>query len=159
MKENILYRETQGMYWFPALMMGIAIAIVFAYVYQWGTKPVPLEIAILIFVLFTILSLPFYKLTITVTQTYVLASFGVGWIKKKVLIKDLDLTTAQIVNIPWYAGIGYRWGKQGTFLNTRPGPALLIKTHNKYDEFFVGTKKGKEIIDILSKLQGSVTGE
>lgn len=144
------------MYWFPLFMMGIAAFVLFAAFMGWGSKPAPIELGFFIFILFGLLSLPFYKLTITVTQHYAVASFGIGWIKKKVLIKDLDLTTAEIVNLPWYAGVGYRWGSQGTFMNTRPGPALLIKTHNKYDEFFVGTKNGSAIIRVIEQVQNNI---
>jgi hypothetical protein len=94
-------------------------------------------------------------MTITIDIEMATVKFGIGWLQRKIPVQDLDLTTAEIVNLPWYVGVGYRINNRGTFFNTKPGPALLIKTKNKNNEFFVGTKHGKKIIEILQEIQNA----
>ncbi|WP_299214969.1 hypothetical protein [uncultured Dokdonia sp.] len=148
------YKETQTLYWFVALFALISILIVCATYFQWGTKPIPswsYAIPLLVVNILPILIL--YNMTITIDTEMARVQFGIGWLKREIPIRDLDLTTAEIVHLPWYVGIGYRFNMRGTFFNTRPGPALFIKTKNRNTEFFVGTKHGKEIIALLEKMQ------
>jgi len=153
MKKQLLYKETQPMTWFVLLFLVFAIFILLAGIYQWGTKPIPLEAAIPLALFFCALTFPLYKLVIEVSETEVKAYFGIGWIKRRIAIKDLDLSTAEIISLPWYAGIGYRISNRGTFMNTRPGAALFIKTKNKQSEFFVGTKNASEILKTINRAQ------
>ena len=152
--KHVKYKETQTMYWFIALFVIITLLIGLATYFQWGSKPIESwvhAIPLMVITLFPVLT--FYNMTITINTEVASVTFGIGLIKRQIPVDDLDLSTAEIVHLPWYAGIGYRISRKGTFFNTKPGPALLIKTKNRNTEFFVGSKHGKEIIAILEDIQ------
>lgn len=150
----VKYKETQSMYWFVVLFILISILIIVASYFKWGNNPIPswdITILLVAVILFPVALV--YNLKITISTQVAAVRFGIGWIKREIPIQDLDLTTAEIVNIPWYSGVGYRISNKGTFFNTKPGPALLIKTKNRNTSFFVGTKHGKEIIAMIEEIQ------
>lgn len=153
MKE-VKYKEIQTVYWFVVFFSVLTILINLHTYLGWGNHPIPswsaggLLAGFLIFAM-----LIFFNMTITINTEVASVKFGIGLIKRKIPVRDLDLNTAEIIHLPWYAVIGYRISLNGTFFNTKPGPALLIKTKNRNTEFFVGTKHGKEIIAIIEEIQ------
>jgi len=152
--KDVKYKETQTLYWFVVLFALITIFIVLATYFKWGSRPIESWLyAIPLVIINSLPILAFYNMKIAIDTEMASVKFGIGLIKKQIPVGDLDLTTAEIVYLPWYAGIGYRIGSKGTFFNTKPGPALLIKTKNRNTEFFVGTKHGKEIIAVLEEIQ------
>ncbi|WP_299768011.1 hypothetical protein [uncultured Dokdonia sp.] len=154
MSKQIRYTETQSMYWFVGLFVFITIFILLATYFQWGSKPITSWLFALPLIVINILPiLAFYNMKIIIDLEVASVKFGIGWLQRKIPIQDLDLSTAEIVRLPWYAGVGYRINSKGTFFNTRPGAALLIKTKNRNTEFFVGTKNGEQIITILKEIQ------
>lgn len=154
--KHLKYKETQTMYWFVIFFSVLTILIILSTFFGWGNKPIPSWTAggLLAGILF-FPTLLLYNMRIYIDQETASVKFGIGLIKRQIPIHDLDLTTAEIVNLPWYAGIGYRISLSGTFFNTKPGPALLIKTKNRNTEFFVGTKHGEKIIAILQEIQNA----
>ncbi|MFC4634190.1 hypothetical protein ACFO3O_09750 [Dokdonia ponticola] len=153
MKE-VKYKETQTMYWFVSLFVLITAFIVLATYFKWGNRPIVSWLYAIPLVIINCLPIvAFYNMTITINTEVASVTFGIGLIKRQIPVDDLDLSTAEIVHLPWYAGIGYRISRKGTFFNTKPGPALLIKTKNRNTEFFVGSKHGKKIIAILEDIQ------
>lgn len=149
---KVLYKETQSLWWLVLIFVFMGGQILLAGIFQWGTKPLPLNIAILIGLLLILPTFLFYNLTITITEEYAFAKFGIGLLKRKVLLKDLDISKAEITSLPLLAGIGYRYGSRGLFLNAKPGPALFIPAKNGGKHFFVGTGNGEEIIEVLRNL-------
>ncbi len=145
---KVLYKETQSLWWLVLIFIIMGGQIILAGIYQWGSKPIPLDIAILIGVLLILPTLLFYQLTITVTEEYAFAKFGIGLLKRKVNLKDLELSKAEITSLSLASGIGYRYGSRGLFLNTKPGPALFIPS-KKGKHFFIGTKNGEEILKVM----------
>lgn len=154
--KHLKYKETQTMYWFVALFALTTIFIVLATYFQWGNRPISSWLYAVPLIVINILPVvAFYNMTITIDTEMATVKFGIGWLQRKIPVQDLDLTTAEMVHLPWYVGVGYRINNRGTFFNTKPGPALLIKTKNKNNEFFVGTKNGKKIIEILQEIQNA----
>jgi len=153
MKE-VKYKETQTLYWFIVFFSVLTILIMLSTFFEWGNNPIPSWSAggLLAGLLFFPIVI-FFNMTISIDTKMASVKFGIGLIKRQIPVNDLDLSTAEIVHLPWYAGIGYRISLNGTFFNTKPGPALLIKTKNRNTEFFVGTKHGKEIIAIIEEIQ------
>lgn len=152
--KHLKYEETQSMYWFTLLFGTVTIFIIAATYFQWGSNPISSWLFALPLIIINILPiLAFYNMKIIVDSEVASVKFGIGWLQRKIPIQDLDLSTAEIVSLPWYAGVGYRINNMGTFFNTKPGAALLIKTKNRNTEFFVGTKNGKQIIAILEEIQ------
>ena len=144
------------MYWFVLLFVSIAIFILLATYFQWGSNPISSWLFALPLIVINILPLlAFYNMKIVIDTEVAIVKFGIGWIHRKIAVQDLDLSTAKIVKLPWYTGVGYRINNRGTFFNTKPGDAVFIKTKNRNTEFFVGTKHGKQIIAILQKIQNA----
>lgn len=153
--KKIYYRETQKMRIFVFAMCIIGGLVLIASIFQWGSKPIPIGLGLLIALLFVGLLLPFHNLTIRVCESHATVKFGIGWLKRQVLLDNLDLNTVQIIDLPWYVGIGYRISTEGTFFNTKPGPALLIKTKDGSPPLFVGTNNYEEIITTIQSIQKS----
>lgn len=154
--KHLKYEETQSMYWFTLLFGTVTIFIIAATYFQWGSNPISSWLFALPLIVINILPiLAFYNMKILINSEVASVKFGIGWLHKKIAIQDLDLSTAEIVRLPWYVGIGYRIHNMGTFFNTKPGNAVLIKTKNRNTEFFVGTKHGTQIIAILKEIQNA----
>jgi len=149
---KVLYKETQSLWWLTLILVLLGGQILLSGIFQWGSKPIPLEVAILIGGLIILPALLVYNLTIEITEEYAFAKFGIGILKRKVLLKDLDISKAEITELSLASGIGYRYGARGLFLNTKPGPALFIPAKEGKKHFFVGTRNGEEIIEILKNL-------
>lgn len=115
--KHLKYEETQSMYWFVALFALITIFIVLATYFQWGSKPITSWLYAIPLVIINILPLlAFYTMKIVIDSEVASVKFGIGWLHRKIPIQDLDLSTAEIVRLPWYAGVGYRINSKGTFL-------------------------------------------
>lgn len=149
---KVLYKETQSLWWLTLILVLLGGQILVSGIFQLGSKPIPLEVAILLGGLIILPALLVYNLTIEITEEYAFAKFGIGILKRKVYIKDLDLSKAEITELSLASGIGYRYGSRGLFLNTKPGPALFIPAKEGKKHFFVGTTNGAEITEILKKL-------
>lgn len=146
---KILYKETQSLWWLALILIVCGGQVLLAGIFQWGSKPIPMSMAILIASLLILPAVLVYNLTITITEEYARAKFGIGLLKRKVLLKDLDISKAEITSLSLASGVGYRYGSRGLFLNTRPGPALFIPAKNGGKHFFIGTRNGEEILKIL----------
>lgn len=146
---KVLYKETQSLWWVSLILIFLGGQLLLSGIFQWGSKPIPLGVAIPLSVLIILPALLVYNLTIEITEKYAYAKFGIGLLKRKVLMKDLDLSKAEITSLSLASGVGYRYGSRGLFLNTKPGPALFIPSRNGKKHFFVGTKNGEELIALL----------
>ncbi len=155
-KRNTIFEETQPMYGFVAFFILITLGMLASTYFQWGRNPISSwGLAIILSIVTTLPVFLFYNMKIVIDTKTASVRFGIGWLKRSIAIHDLDLTTAQIVKIPWYAGIGYRINNRGTFFNTKPGSAVYIKTKNKLSEFYVGTRHAEEIIRLIEELQST----
>jgi len=145
------YQKTTYGY-FTALLFGlIALLTLASAYYQLGNKPIPMNVAIFLAVFFFIISLSFYKVTITINGNSIVAKFGIGLFKKTMLLSEIDKTSVKIVKFPWYTGIGIRLTSEGTLYNVRVGMAILIKNKKHTKTFLVGTDDALAIKEILSK--------
>ena len=146
---QIRYKETQSWWWIALILASVGVQVLLAGIYQWGTKPVPMDIAVIIAAVTVLPGLLIYNLTITITEEFACAKFGIGLLKRKVLVEDLDIEKAEITHLSLASGIGYRYGSRGLFLNTKPGPALYIPGKEGKKHFWVGTKNGEEILRVI----------
>lgn len=145
----VLYKETQSLWWLTLILLILGGHLLLSGIFQWGTKPIPVHIAILLAAFIMLPAFLIYNLTIEITEEYAYAKFGIGILKRKVLLKDLDITRAEITELSLASGVGYRYGARGLFLNTKPGPALFIPAKDGKKHFFVGTRNGEEILRVL----------
>lgn len=94
--------------------------------------------------------LNFYKLTIIIKDKTIIASLGIGLLKRKVKINDIDFSTLEKVNYTLKSGIGVRWTSKGWLWNVQLGDAIYFKTKNKRT-FLVGTEDYETIVNILKQ--------
>ncbi len=147
----IKYKNTQYGIFLNLFMFAIIVFIFYGYYNQLGNKPIPLIPTILIVALFVFIILLFYKLTITIDDEKFTAIFGIGLIKKSILLKDIDLNSIEKLKMPWYVGIGIRMTKKGWLWNVKVGDSLYLKTKDSKKVFLVGTDDFEEIKKILNQ--------
>ena len=92
----------------------------------------------------------FYKLTITIDDEKFTATFGIGWIKKTILLKNIDTKTIEKVIFPWYIGIGIRLTNKGWLWNTKVGESIYFKSKNKFHHYLFGTADYEKIKKVLT---------
>jgi len=141
------YKKTQYGIFLSLFLAIIALAVFYAYYFHIGSKPIPLIPAVIVLFIFVLSILLFYKLTILIDTEKITATFGIGFIKKSVLIKDIDISSIEKVKMPWYLGIGIRLTAKGWLWNVKVGDSIYFKT--KINTFLVGTDDFDTIKNIL----------
>ncbi|MDA3815408.1 MAG: hypothetical protein PF549_03500 [Patescibacteria group bacterium] len=147
--QTIKYYETQNSTLINILMLLAIVFLVLSYIYQWGDTPIPLLATILTSLLFVIILLLFFKLTITIDESRITASFGIGLIKKSIELKNINIQSTEKINTPWYFGIGIRVTRYGILYNTKPGTAIKINYKNSEKAFLIGTDNFEQIKRVL----------
>ncbi len=146
----IKYKKTQYGILLNLLLISSIIFLIVAYYFQIGTKAIPKNISLSILVILVFAWLLTYKLTISIDDEYITAIFGIGLLKRKIPIYEIDFNTLEILKPSALTGIGIRLTPKGWLWNVKIGKALFFKTKNN-KIFFVGTDDADTIINILSK--------
>lgn len=98
-----------------------------------------------------IVLLLFYKLTVIVDDTFVKYSFGIGLIKGKFLIADIESCRAKsYASLGW--GIRYRAGT--VIYNVSGNKAIELMVRGKVNNVMIGTDKPNEIADFINEKRG-----
>jgi hypothetical protein len=130
-------------------MLTIIIFLILSYLYQWGDTPIPLSATILTSLFFVVIGLLFYKLTITINENFITATFGIGWIKKSLKIDSIKINSLEETVTPWYYGIGIRFTPKGILYNTKAGKAIILKTKDGAKTILFGTNNFDKIRNVL----------
>jgi hypothetical protein len=93
-----------------------------------------------------------YRLTIKINDNYIIAIFGIGLLKRKIKILDIDFSTLEITKPPMLAGVGIRLTPKGWLWNVKFGKAIYFKSKSG-KTFFVGTDEPEIIVQKLRKVQ------
>lgn len=150
---TIKYQETQLFKWIIFPMLILIAFLILSYENQWGDTPIPFLATVLTSLAFLIVILLFYKLTITIDEKSITAAFGIGLIKKTVLLNNLEFSSIEEIKTPWYYGIGLRITPQGILYNTKPGPAIKLKSTIGNKALLIGTNDFNKINKILTELK------
>jgi hypothetical protein len=94
-------------------------------------------------------------LTVTVDDEKVTAKFGIGLIRKKIRI--IDIQTATQVRNKWYYGWGMRMGPWGWMYNVSGLDAVEIELKNK-GKFRIGTDEAEELLRAIKQRIGLAAG-
>ncbi|KQS53288.1 MAG: hypothetical protein DCE86_18210 [Flavobacteriaceae bacterium] len=146
-KRKIVYKEVQ-FFWLsiiPALLF-LSFTI-FAYLYKLGTKPIPLYMTIIIVFIFLVIMLVTYKMTIIIDDDTISISFGIGLIKKTINISNIDYKGIKKTIIPWYYGVGIRFGNGIVLYNTKSGKGIELPVD--YKKYIISTKNYEQIKNII----------
>ncbi|WP_460485388.1 hypothetical protein [Capnocytophaga sp. HP1101] len=142
MKTAIKFKETQFSYILLSILaLFIGIIAFSGYQSKEGWAIIALLVAILVVV--------FYKLTTVIDDKGIVASFGVGILSRRMTFDEIDVSTLQLIDIPWYYGIGIRYTSSGIIYNTKYNKAIRIVSKDRKKVFLVGTDHYEEIKSIL----------
>jgi len=86
----IKYKNTQYSKLLNYIFIAIIIAISVVSFFQINSKSLPLTPYLITISVLILILLMFYKLTITIDDEKFTATFGIGWIKKTILLKNID---------------------------------------------------------------------
>jgi hypothetical protein len=136
---------------FSVIVIGFAIILCIVIMVIAGLNDIA-PIGIMGFVILTLgfFLLSFYKLTITIDNTYLRFSLGIGLIAKKYLISDIQ-SCESVSNNPMY-GVGIRKISKGWLYNVSGLKAIEIKFKNSKRIVRIGTDRPDEIADKISNM-------
>ncbi len=148
-KRKIIYKEVQFFWLLIIPFITLLIFTIIAYVYKLGTKPIPLSVTIISIVIFMAIIFLTYKMTITINNDSICISFGIGIIKKEIDISKIDHKRIKKTRIPWYYGMGIRFGNGIVVYNTRSGSGIELVSNSK--KYMISTKNYEQIKNIITK--------
>jgi len=149
----IKYQDTRLFKWIIIPMLIVIVFLILSYEFQWGDTPIPLMATVLSTLALFIVILLFYKLTIRIDEKSISAAFGIGLIKKTILLNNLEFSSIEEIKTPWYYGIGLRITPQGILYNTKPGSAIKLKSTIGGKTVLIGTDDFQKIKKILNELK------
>lgn len=141
-----MYTEKQ----FSWLNIGISIfaasLLTLAYLYQWGQNPLPLLPYIVIISLTIIILLLFSQMRTVVDSSNITISYGIGCIKKVILLNDIH--TIKRVKNKWYEGAGIKYLNGGMLYSISFTDSIELKFKNS-DRFI---RIGSRTPDLLEQV-------
>ena len=90
----------------------------------------------------------FWSLTVVVTSRDLVVSFGIGLIRRTILIQDIR--DAQVVRNPWYYGWGIRLTPRGWLYNVSGFDAVELELKNNR-RFRIGTDEPQKLLDAIQQ--------
>lgn len=137
------YEESQIGWMFIGFGLFVILIVFVLFIFQLGNKPIPLLFAVFMLLFFLLFLLLFYRLAVIVTNDFVTIKFGIGVIKKRVLIKDIESVTK--ARSKWYEGWGIRFVKSGTLYNIQGLNTIELNLNNKSGKVLIGTKPNTKL--------------
>ena len=143
------YEHTQTGY---VLICGLFVgAFAFAFARFFQTSP-QREIFLVVSILFLITIVAFYKLTITIDDEILCASFGVGLVRKKVALAEI--AACEPIRIRWCYGWGIHLTPHGWLYNVAGLDAVAI-TLRDGRKFALGTDDPDELVAAIRRFSSA----
>lgn len=120
----IMYDKTQKGWLLYSIFSVILVFMFFAYLNQSGSNPIPLWPFIFLIVLFLIIIGLFYRLRIVINSGVIRVIYGVGLIK--FVFKPEIVNSVEVINTPWWYGLGIRFTPKGMLYNIQGSKAIRI---------------------------------
>jgi len=137
-----MYSHTQ-FGWITMTALVAALVVIGAAATKLGPES-PGKVSVLIAMALFALAIPLLGwLTVTVDDEMITARFGVGLVRKKIKIKDIQ-NAAQVRNT-WYYGWGIRMGPNGWMFNVSGLDAVEIELKSG-GKFRIGTDEPEELV-------------
>lgn len=144
------YKNFQFSYLITILFLMFMIFMTFSWYYQWGINPVSTGGFVFFVILFLLILLNFYGMTTIITNREIIIKFGVGLIRKKILLEKIESISA--TDYPVWYGYGIRITPMGWLYNVSGRQAVEIKIIGKKYRILIGTREQEYL------LQGIRTG-
>lgn len=152
MEKQIYFKERQVFYIALIPSAFFILIINLFYFLQIGSKKIDFGSYLFLSMIFIVLGLLFYQLKISIYKDYLKISFGIGLIKRKIFIKNLNLKSFKLLKIPIYYGVGIRFFTRGIIYNTKPGEGLLFKIKDTNKKIIIVSNENLEIKKTLENL-------
>lgn len=133
------YKKSQVGWVVTGLLVSFVLFMYLGYESQSGNIPLSLGSFALVAGLFIIIGGLFYKLTIEFDESTLKLIYGIGLIRIKFKIDELEYI--EIIKTPWYYGLGIRVTPKGMLYNIQGSKAISIKyiRNGKSKSVMVGT--------------------
>ena len=143
------YKSFQVMWILVVIFIPIMAFMVYAFFTQIGNNPLPLIMMISFEIVFICILLFFYGLTVEVTDEQIILSFGIGLIKKRIKLEDVD--TTRVVRNQWYYGLGIRIIPNGWLYNAHGLGAVELTIKNRKNIIRIGSPESKVLKSEIDK--------
>lgn len=145
---RVLFHRNEITWLLIGIFLPIMALIALAYFTQAGSKPLPLIPFIIIIVIFVIILLMFYRMTITVWEDELLITFGIGMIKIKQSLENLESISRK--QTPLLYGLGLKITPEGMFYSANSREAVKLEFSGKNKKsILIGSPKADELKEIL----------
>ena len=142
---SIYYRHTQfGTLTVSVLVAGVVILALVGCVVEWN------PVAIGVFLILLVCVALFYSLTVEISDNHLEIRFGVGIIKKRLDIKDIE--KAYPVRNRWYYGWGIRLTPHGWLYNVSGLDAVEI-VMSYGTRYGIGTDQPNELVRVINEMK------
>ena len=143
------YKEFQFGWLLFAVMIPTQILITYLYLNDLGDRPIETTGFLIASSIFLLGYLLFYGLTTIISADIITVSFGIGLIRKRILIKRIS--SVETVKTPWYYGWGIRFIPNGMLYNISGTGGVEIKFNHTERVVRVGSKDSTRLKDEIAK--------
>ncbi len=124
-----MYDKTQKGWLLYSIFSVVLVFMFFAYLNQWGTNPIPLWPFIFLIALFLVIISLFYRLRININSGVIRVIYGIGVIK--FTFRPEVVKAVEVINTPWWYGLGIRFTPNGMLYNIQGSKAVRINYTEK----------------------------
>ena len=124
--------------------IGILVLMLITYINQWGSNPMSFSGLLFLLLIFIVSLLLFFQMRTSVDNQQIRISYGIGFIKKAIVIKNIE--SVKVVRNKWYYGLGIRMiNKNGWLYNIQGLDAIELKMKNSKSIIRIGTADSKKL--------------
>lgn len=148
----LVYEHTQPgtvIRWLMGLALGVSTLTMIVIPETLTTSLILSAGALLLFLV--IILAQFHALTVTVYSDEIVASFGVGLIKKRIRLSDIEV--AKLARNSIFVGWGIRWIKGGWCFNVSGFDTVELRLRNGR-KFRIGTDEPNRLLAAIQKSLG-----
>jgi hypothetical protein len=131
------------------LFIPIHLLMTYLYINDIGDRPMGTNVYIIVTVTFILIYFLFYGLTTKITSDTITVSFGVGLIKKKILLKRI--ISVDTIKSPSRYGWGIRIIPNGTLYNISGNKGVELKFNDTNRIIRIGTKDSLKLKTEIEK--------
>lgn len=106
-------------------------------------------IAVIVLLILGIALLLFATLNTTINEDVLEIHFGIGIIRKKITLKDIQC--AEVIQYPWYYGWGLRYSFRGEWIYSVSGLRAVRFEMKSGEKYIIGTDKPEELACAVRK--------
>ena len=150
------YKEFQFGWWIFIVLIPIQVYFAYAYFNEIADNSLGMDKLLILNGTFFLIYLLFYGMTIKVDSERVKISFGLGLIRKTIMMDEIN--TIEIITNPWYYGWGIRLIPNGWLYNISGSNGIEIKLNDRKRIVRIGTKDSVQLKNEIRKRKHITNG-